>query len=123
MEIGTDISIQTCRDEGYTTMTYDGREKFTSESDCTFYLTLPKYIRDEIGFKVTSKIKHIVGFFNYTDLWEFYTENKKEFDLFAGTVSEFTETPTPYDCLYLADTMNSYNGFLNEQMPYDATTP
>lgn len=50
MRIGMDVSIQTCRDEGYIVMDYPvhafNKEPFTT--DCLFTISIPLWVREEM---------------------------------------------------------------------------
>ena len=111
MRIGDDVSIQTCRDEGYCVMDYKIREfkKNPTTTDCTFTWSLPKYIRDQIGLGVGGKIIEVTEVLDYNNLYELYLEHKEGIDSFIGSEGIREETsPIAWDLLRLASALRSY---------------
>jgi hypothetical protein len=109
MRIGTDVSIQTCRAEGYMVIDYPVHafRKDPLYTDCRFTDSYPDYARlHYVGEPIIrTDIK-----LNYKDLWEKYIDNKKGIDSMIGDAHWFKEVPEPYDLLLLASDINSYCG-------------
>lgn len=109
MRIGEDVSIQTCRDEGYMVMDYPVH-KFKRDPtfvDCRFTKSLPDYVREgEVG----QPMMVIDVWLNYEDLWEMYLEHKASIDSMIGGSHPKKDEPDPYDLLSLASDIDSYCG-------------
>lgn len=112
MKIGLDISIQTCRDEGYMVMEYTVRDfkKDPLNTLCTFTCSYPDYVRGEMGWKVGDSIMSMDVDLDYLDLYEMYIDNQAGIDSFIGGEHKFIENPVPYNLLLLASDINSYCG-------------
>ena len=109
MRIGTDLSIQECRAEGYMVMDYPVHafRKNPTSTICRFTVSKPDYIR--LGY-VGEKIIYIDEEFDYADLWEMYETYKDEIDSFVGFTRKKSKTPSPYDLLSLASDIDAYCG-------------
>lgn len=112
MRIGTDISIQTCRDEGYMVMDYSVQDfhKDPIQTDCLFTKSLPVYIREEMAWKVGDPIITTHVWFCWIDLYERYLEHKDGIDSYVGFDYSDIKRPTPHDVLNLASDIDSYCG-------------
>ena len=121
MRIGTDMSLKTCFEEGYTVMDFAVRKLYPKgrkngiDKDCraTFSASYPAYIRKNIGsegnpFGNKPAWKTDASF---NDLLEIYKLNPGV-DRFCGLKpgSRETENPTEYDMLDLADELAAYCG-------------
>jgi len=106
MRIGTDVSLDTCRAEGYMTMLIDKADlkRFDPEKWFTFGKTLPDYVSD-VHYKFS---KYYTGSHSANSLWELYTSRKEGIDSCCGMEHEF---PTDvYGLLSLASDVDSYMG-------------
>ncbi len=113
MRIGMDVSIQTCRAEGYMVMDYPvyAFKKDPLNTECIFTNSLPEYSREGyIGEKIIIVEEH----YTYNDLFEMYLERKEDIDSFVGFKREKLDNPTPYDLLHLASDLDSYCGISTE---------
>lgn len=110
MRIGTDVSIQECRNEGYAVMDYNVKEfnANPTDTDCQFTWSLPLYIRQELGWVVGMPVIITEYFLSYNDLYSMYLEKKGEIDSMIGGEHVRTETPDPSDLLNLASDLQSY---------------
>lgn len=109
MLIGTDVSIQVCKDEGYLIMDQPKR-KYNHNVDVTFIQYLPEYCRVNepviTGKRVTS--------WNTIDLWDSYQRDKKSIQSFADYhIEDINDIKTYFDMLILADNINSYKGIFD----------
>jgi len=116
MRIGTDISLQTCREQGYLMMDFKKRELFTGgkiNEDCfvQFLAHTPDYIlRKMYGTENPVGEKRIMldVYHSVESLWELYTENKEGIDGCSGMSHD---KPTcEHLMLNLACDINSYCG-------------
>jgi hypothetical protein len=105
MRIGTDVSIGTCRAEGYMVMDYPVHafRRDPQNTECRFTRSIPEWAR-----KVTDPIIEIDTELNYKDLYEMYKERKSGIDSFIGGEHEWLKTPEPYDLLQLASDLDNY---------------
>ena len=106
--IGTDVNLDTCKEEGYMMMKYDGRKPFKPDTSVIIFRYFPEYIRQEMGIKGAGD--KMWTRLDTLDVWEVYQSHKAGIDSFAGQAGGF-EYPTDwYELLYLADTVDSYCG-------------
>jgi len=114
MRIGTDVSIQTCRDEGYMVMDYKVKEfkKDPFTTDCRFTKSIPDYIREDTGWTPGTSMLDIDMYLNWNDLWEIYMDNKSGIDLFIGGRYDDIKIPEPHDVLNLASDIDMYCGLV-----------
>jgi hypothetical protein len=116
MRIGTDVSLDVCRAEGYLMMDYKKRELFVNgvfQKDCyvRFITHAPGYILEEmhgtsrpVGVKTISLDVELTA----QDVWERYREYWKAIDSSTGCKNEF---PTnEHELLNLACDVSSYSG-------------
>lgn len=115
--VGTDISLDVCRAEGYLMMQYDGRKKFDKQEMYRVFRTLPDYIQEEIyGAKKMSEIPEQEKYatdtlISWEDTVEIYMRHKKEIDDFAETNKHVNfDNPDHQDLLWLADNVDAYCG-------------
>lgn len=114
MIIGTDLSLQECKDEGYTMMKYDDRKPFDPDEAYEFFQYVPKYMSKEDGFGNERVLRFKVTL-SFNDIKELYLENKKGIDSFADTNLHVNfESPDFHDALTLADEVDAYGGYLTE---------
>jgi len=121
MRIGTDSSLKTCFEEGYTVMDFAVRKLYPKgrksgiDKDClaAFSASYPEYIRKELadegnpfGNKPVWKTE-----LSFNELLEIYKINPGV-DRFCGIEpgARETENPTEYDMLNLADELSAYCG-------------
>jgi hypothetical protein len=111
MRIGTDVSIQTCRAEGYMVMDYRVRDfkKAPTTTDCRLTRSIPDYCR--FGY-IGEKIIRLDIMLNYNDLFELYKDNKNGIDSLIGGEYIRTETPKPFELLHLAQDIDMYCGLV-----------
>ncbi|RLA62118.1 MAG: hypothetical protein DRQ78_08280 [Epsilonproteobacteria bacterium] len=114
MRIGTDISIEVCRAEGYMVMDYPVHDfrKNSCTTDCRFTKSYPDYIREEMGWSVGQPIMILDVYLNWEDLYEMYLENKESIDHFIGGEYFETNNPSPYNLLNLASDIDMYCGLV-----------
>ncbi|CAB4185660.1 hypothetical protein UFOVP1492_17 [uncultured Caudovirales phage] len=108
--IGTDISLEVCRAEGYMTMMIASNEKEPLDSDkfYEFGKTLTNYASDTPGLFN----KYYNGSHSANTLWEMYQKEKEGIDEFVGQ-ERYGDRPFPtdvYDLLNLASDVESYMG-------------
>ncbi len=112
MRIGQDVSIQTCRDEGYMVMDYPVY-KFKANprtTDCRFTRSLPFYIRQEMCMQVTESIIHLDAYLSWGELMEMYQQHKEGVDSMIGGTYQYIDDPEPYQVLNLAADLDMYCG-------------
>lgn len=123
MKIGQDISIQTCRDEGYGVIEFKVKDLYPSgkgkmkgpinkDHDILFTRSYPDHIRKEIGLKTGQSIIMTRFFINWNDLWEIYQKEKEGIDSMIGG-SYTDDNPSAYDILGLASDIDMYSGVLS----------
>jgi len=120
MKIGTDISLKTCYDEGYTTIEFKVRELFPNgrknglDKECNVDIkrSYPDYIREELA---TEENPFGVGYilnesYSFSDLLGVYLDHKKSIDDCHGMEinSAMLENPDEYTLLTLADMVQEY---------------
>ena len=117
MRIGTDGSLNTCKEEGYLMMEFKVRELFSKkvfqpDALCRFIAHYPDYVLKDIhGTEnpVGQKTLIVDALYSANDLWECYQLKAEGIDSFTGM--EGREFPTcEYTLLQLADDVNSYSG-------------
>ena len=110
MRTGADISIQTCRDEGYTVMDYPvyALRNNPTTTDCTFTWSLPNYIRKEMCLGIGDAVICATHVLNYNDLFEMYSEDKESINSLIGDTHKRENNPDPFDLLNLASDLMSY---------------
>lgn len=111
MRIGQDVSIQTCRDEGYMVMDYPVCEfvKDPTTTGCRFTRSLPDYARDGV---IGEKIIVIDTWLNWEDLWGMYLDSKEGIDSMIGLEVLPTRCPDPHKLLELASNIDAYCGLV-----------
>lgn len=104
--IGTDISLDVCKSEGYMMCIYDENKLFSSDEYYTLLYYTPDYLcnddeREPI-FKDT---------YTFYQLFQRYNKCKTAIDKFAETNKNVNfDNPTIYDFLNLASDLNMYCG-------------
>lgn len=122
MRIGTDVSLQTCMDEGYTVMDYAVRKLFPrgrkngidKDCQCSFSASWPLDCRSSVAtpndpFGMRRRFDTT---YSWNDLLERYGRHKAGIDSccdFANCSTNF-ENPTEWDMLHLADCIAAYCG-------------
>ena len=111
MIIGTDASLDTCKNEGYLMIKFDARKKFDINTCYDIFSYYPDYIIKESNGQITKNEKLTDTCASFADLTETYNRYKKELDDFAETNEAVNfEDPTIYDLLNLASDISSYCG-------------
>ena len=111
MRIGTDVSIETCRAEGYSMLVFDGRRKFDTAEYYRFQQTYPEYCREDNAKAGGSELPEYVTDTGISakDVWCIYQDNKAAIDSFGGI--EYDAMPSDhYELLFLADIVSAYCG-------------
>ena len=116
MRIGTDVSLETCRKEGYLMMEFKKRElvikgELQKDVDVEFIEHYPDYVLKEMyGSENPVGVSTIMhrSIYDANDIWSLYMEDKESIDKCAGFSHEF---PTnEYELLSLASDINGYKG-------------
>ena len=119
MKIGTDVSLETCRAEGYMVIEFAVRELYPNgrkngiDKDCLVNCTksYPDYIRKEQGWGVGDPVIMLDVDYSWNDLMELYLKHKKGIDSLIGASYDVeTIEPTEYDILNLASDIDAYCG-------------
>ena len=115
IELGTDISIETCKKEGYLIIEYFEGEDFDPYECYRIKQYAPSYIKDELLDTYVKDGNDILitdtSMYNFIDLKELYLEYKEKIDNFAETDKTVNfENPTYNDFLNLANDIHSYCG-------------
>ena len=119
MKIGTDVSLQTCRDEGYMVIEFSVRELYPNgrkngiDKDCPVNCTksYPDYIRKEMGWSVGDSMMMLDEDYSWNDLLEIYLRHKDGIDSMIGASYDVENIePTEWDILNLASDIDSYCG-------------
>lgn len=106
MIIGTDCSLDVCKNEGYFMMQYDARKKFDADAYYRVFQYAPDYVDDN---KRRDTIVDVEYTFN--DLVELYQDKKNDIDSCCETYLHINfDTPTYRDFLNLASDIGSYCG-------------
>lgn len=101
MIIGTDISLDECKREGYMMVEYDGRKKFDRTEDYRVFAYYPEY----------TEIKGLMidGYVQFDDLYETYLEEKEEIDKFCEAYLDINfDNPNYHDLLRLTGSLTAY---------------
>ena len=120
MRIGTDMSLATCRAEGYLMMEFKKRElitkgKLNRDVWVTFLATGGYVTHDENGYplEIGTKMWLEVGH-TFNSLMELYEQYKESIDSMCGYSTEDRQReladPNEYDMLNLASDINAYCG-------------
>ena len=113
MRIGTDVSIEVCRAEGYIVMDYSFTEYKTDPQAVLFRFTksYPDHIRETMGWRVGDPIIIMDVSFTWDDLWEIYIENKGGIDSMIGGGHHLNLPDIrPREVLNLASNIDAYCG-------------
>lgn len=103
--IGTDLSLDVCKAEGYMMMQYDARKKFNKDEYYRLFNYYPEYCEDVAGTMLTDTMQ------NWSNLVEIYEQHKEGINSFAETDQHVNfNDPDYYDFLTLADEINAYCG-------------
>jgi hypothetical protein len=109
--IGTDVSLEVCRNEGYTMIQFDARKKFNSKSGYRVFAHLPKYARE--GYVGEKTIMYDTET-TFEEMKEHYLENKDGFNSFSETnIHVDFDNPSHYDFLNLASDLMAYGGYFD----------
>ena len=121
MRIGTDVSLKTCMDEGYTVMDFEVRKLYPrgrkngidKDYQARFSASFPDYIRKEMGCQEDpfGMRRAWDTTASWNDLLELYKYNPGV-DECCGIEpgSRNMDNPTEWDMLKLAADLNSYCG-------------
>ena len=103
MLVGTDVSIEICKNEGYLYVNFNTKE-FKKEKE---YRVMRKFpIWDELKGQY-----HTDVFISWNDVLEMYLDDKQSIDNFAETFNHVNfENPTIYDFVNLCSDVSSYKG-------------
>ena len=109
MIIGTDASLDVCKEEGCLMAKYDGRVPFTHDVDIEFFEYLPKYIRTELHSTLEDSKRWTR--MDTKMLWEEYQRHKNDIQKCCDYhVESIDAIKDYYDALLLADNLNAYCG-------------
>lgn len=102
--LGTDVSIVTCKAEGYTMIQFDARKRFNRATNYRIFSYYPEYT-DIAGQLKTD------AFESFDSLVSIYKENKTGINSFAET-DKFVnfDEPDYRDFLNLASDIEAYRG-------------
>lgn len=117
MKIGTDVSLDVCRNEGYLMMEFKKRELIKKgvldpECDVRFYQHLPDYcLRETYGTErpVGTPTICLNVWLNANDIWDLYQRNAKSIDETCG-INDREFPQDEYDLLSLASDIDGYSG-------------
>lgn len=103
MLVGTDVSIEVCKNEGYLYVNFNTKE-FKKDKE---YRVMRKFpIWDELKGQY-----HTDVFISWNDVVELYLEDKNSIDEFAETCNYVDfENPTIEDFVNLCSDVSSYKG-------------
>ena len=116
MRIGTDVSLETCRKEGYLMMEFKKRELIVKgdlqkDINVEFIRHYPDYyLEEKYGTENPVGVPRIMTSINLSanDVWESYKSDKESIDKMVGFYQEF---PTnEYELLSLASDIDGYKG-------------
>lgn len=105
--IGTDVSLDCCKAEGYLMVQFDARKKFTPEMEVKFIRYWPEYnfLDGEIAAE---------GYFSLADVWESYLMDQESINNFADmNYKDISEIDNIYEFLHFTDSVDAYNGVLS----------
>lgn len=122
MKIGTDVSLKTCAEEGYTVIDFKVKELFPNgrkngmdkTASVNVYQCIPEHLRADFATEEnpfgTGKILDVcIDFESLVELFNQHQGMVKKFaDLDSCPIE--MDDPTEHDFLSLADMMNSYCG-------------
>lgn len=107
--IGTDVSIEVCKNEGYLMLDWNPSIPFDPETPYNVYAFYPDYIREE--FNISDETKMLDTFISFNALLEIYDRHKEGVNSFAETDETVNfKNPGIYDLLNLASDLNAYCG-------------
>lgn len=119
MRIGTDISLKTCKDEGYLMMEYKVKELtpksgFNADANVTFLAHIPDYILEQMrkdgNWKIGDYRMILKVSLSANDVWEKYQNNKAGVDSICGYDEPWSFPFDASSLLNLASDVNSYCG-------------
>lgn len=103
--IGTDISLDVCKAEGYMMIQFDARKKFKKDEEYRIFAHAPDYI-EELKNEVLIDV-----FYSFNELLEMYEEDKESINNCCETDKHINfDSPNFYDFLNLSCDINSYKG-------------
>ena len=106
--IGTDVSLDTCKDEGYLMVEFDARKKFDTEAYYRFYAYFPVCCIEESEYIDKNTLITDIDYCA-VDLWELYKDDQKSIDSMIGET--YKSIPNDiYTLLQLASDISSYKG-------------
>ena len=109
--IGTDISLDVCKAEGYLMMEFDARKKFSPTRQYKFIAYYPEYIRIESIYESDQYMVNTEASLSY--IWEYYSKHKTDIDEFADVnYNSMDYIKDEYNLLYFADSVNAWCGIL-----------
>lgn len=103
--IGTDVSLNVCKNEGYLMIQFDGIKKFNPNTKYRIFGYMPAYIDNNKNRKPILSV-----YVSWKELEETYQQNKQGIDSFADDMPSVMAEPSIYNLLNAASTINSYCG-------------
>ena len=127
VKIGTDVSLEVCRSEGYMVAEYKISELIKDgklDKDCCIRLTRSNpsawYDNGRVKINTTLDIYHLDEWLSYNDVLVAYLSDRDAIDRFMGNIpnkyNDFTYydyttiNPTIHDLLWLATCVDDYHG-------------
>lgn len=107
--IGTDISLEVCRGEGYMMLDTEGHKKLDPNYPYRVFCTYPAYLESEgldiSGFAIETRV-------SWTDALEMYDRHKESIDSYADDMPDLMSTKEPdfWHLVSACSTINSYCG-------------
>ena len=105
MKIGTDVSLEVCKTEGYLIIECDPADLVTFDPTKTF--TFERWLPDYVPIRSNVNEPYL-GHHSATDLWEMYISRFEHIDQFTGDTYTFPDSV--YELLTLADAIESCYG-------------
>lgn len=104
--IGTDMSLDVCKQEGYLMVKFDNSKEFDRSENYNVFAYMPAYATEG-----TKPEKIVDTFVSFDELAITYLRNRERINSFADTDSNVDfNSPTIYDLLNLASDINAYQG-------------
>lgn len=106
--IGTDCSLDVCKDEGYLMVEFDARKKYNKDEYYRFYAYFPICCIGESQYIAKDTLITDIDYCA-VDLWELYKDNQQSIDEMIGET--YKSIPEDiYTLLNLASDISSYQG-------------
>ena len=104
--IGTDVSLNVCKNVGYLMMQFDARKPFQADREVRLFSYYPDYCISESPELKGVYLQNTI--MDANDVWRIYLSNQKGIDSCCGITHEFPKDY--YDLLWLASDVSSYCG-------------